>query len=123
MRKILYSLLITIFCFPVFGQQNQEKAENYIKQIDGRLDKAKEAIDKECISPETSEKPITWYLKGYIYAEIAKSEVLRKLSANPAHESLQAIKQCKKLDVNNIFESDCINVLFEIATLFYDQGY
>jgi hypothetical protein len=122
MKILTFTISILFFGLTIFAQQNQEKAENFIKQIDGRLDKAKEAIDKECIAPETSEKAITWYLKGYIYAEIAKSEVLRKLCVNPAYESLQAIKQCKKLDNANIFESDCINVLFEIATLFYDQG-
>ncbi|MBN2683370.1 MAG: hypothetical protein JXR58_12745 [Bacteroidales bacterium] len=122
MKTFLLLFSILLFTINGFCQQNQEKAENYIKQIDGRLDKAKEAIDKDCLAPETASKPVTWYLKGYIYAEIAKSEVLKKLSPNPAYESLQAIRQCKKLDAENNFESDCINVLFEIATLFYDKG-
>lgn len=122
MKIILFLLLFLPLSASVFCQQNQEEAENFIKQIDGRLDKAKEAIDKECLAPETASDPMTWYLKGYIYGEIAKSQVYAALSSNPANESLEAIKQCKKLDENGKFESDCINVLFEIATLFYDRG-
>lgn len=120
--KLFNLTIFLLLSFTLWAQINKDEAENYIKQIEGKLDKAKEAIDLECIDEVKSQDPMTWYLKSYIYSELAKSEVYKGLCENPGKEALEAVKQCKKLDEQDKFGSDCINVLFVVATLFYDEG-
>jgi tetratricopeptide (TPR) repeat protein len=98
------------------------KGENFIKQIEGKIDKAKLSIDKTCADINGSKNAENWYLKGYVYVDLAKSEVYAKLAPNAAIDALKAIEKCKELDVDKKFESDCINLLFELSTLFYNKG-
>ncbi|MFH2094865.1 MAG: hypothetical protein ABIJ16_04120, partial [Bacteroidota bacterium] len=97
-------------------------AEDYIQQIEGKLDKAKIAIDKDCNNPQKANNAQVWYLKGYIYAEIGKSAVYNNLCDNCGLTALEAIQKCQRLDTENKFYSECFNVLFEIGTMFYDQA-
>ena len=98
------------------------KGENYIKQIEGKIDKAKISIDKSCADINGSKSAENWYLKGYVYVELAKSAVYKNSVPNAAKEALKAIVKCKDLDVERKFESDCINLLFDLSTMFYDNG-
>lgn len=101
---------------------NVSKGEAYIKQIEGKLDKAKISIDKSCADINGSKSAENWYLKGYVYVDLAKSEVYKKLAPNAAKDALKAIEKCKTLDIEKKFESDCINLLFDLSTMFYNQG-
>ncbi|HBS87673.1 MAG: hypothetical protein A2W91_15530 [Bacteroidetes bacterium GWF2_38_335] len=122
MKYFITGLFLVIFLQINFAQDHKTDAENYIKQIEGKLDKAKASIDAECAGPNGETDPQLWYLKGYIYAEIAKSKVYQGIATEPGVTSLQAIQKCYKLDTDRKYLSDCINVLFEIATMFYDEG-
>ncbi len=123
MKKfIIFNILIFFVLQLSFSQSKSNIADNYISQIAGKLDKAKEAIDKDCIDIKKKAEAETWYLKGYIYTEIAKTEVYKSLCNNPSFDALDAIKKCKQLDSENILYSECLNVLFDISTIFYDKG-
>ncbi|MGQ9847843.1 MAG: tetratricopeptide repeat protein, partial [Bacteroidales bacterium] len=63
-----------------------------------------------------------WYLKGYVYTELAKSQVYKKLAPNAEFEALEAVKKSKELDTKKKFESDRINLLFDLSTLFYNKA-
>lgn len=119
-KNLLFILLFLASFHLLYSQENI--ADNYINQIDGKLDKAKTAIDRDCLDAVKSKNAETWYLRAYIYSEISKSVVYTNLSNNPAEVSLEAIKKCKQLDIENKFYSECLNVLFEISTIFYDKG-
>lgn len=96
--------------------------ENYIKQIEGKLDVAKERIDRECVAEETANDPLTWYLKAYIYTEIAKSAVYKNLSPDASIVALDAIKKHLELDRDRKYYSESVNVLLELTPMFYNSG-
>ncbi|GAB4302916.1 MAG: hypothetical protein Kow0068_25430 [Marinilabiliales bacterium] len=108
------------YCLTIFSQENL--GEQYIQQINGKLDLAKKQIDTDLSNPSKSGDPQTWYLAGYIYAEISKSEVYAALCDNPANTALKAIQKCIKLDTEGKYFSDCLNVLFQIGNVFYDKA-
>jgi hypothetical protein len=115
-----------VFAFKLVNAQptttTANKGENFIKQIEGKLDKAKISIDKSCADINGSKSAENWYLKGYVYVDLAKSEVYKKLAPDAAKDALKAVEKCKELDVEKKFESDCINLLFELSTMFYNKG-
>ena len=124
--KSLGLIVILLLFFSAFvdaqSATTPNKGENFIKQIEGKLDKAKISIDKTCNDPNGSKVAENWYLKGYVYTELAKSAVYSKLAPNAAKDALTAIEKCKQLDVEKKFQSDCINLLFDLSTMFYNQG-
>ena len=115
-------ILTSNFLFPQTTTTTPSKGETFIKQIDGKLDKAKLSIDKSCADINGSKSAENWYLKGYVYVDLAKSEVYKKLAPNAAKDALTAIEKCKELDIEKKFESDCINLLSDLSTMFYNQG-
>lgn len=116
---VFFSLLLNIS----FGQDTASNpGENYIKQIEGMLDLAKENIDRDCVAEKTANDPLTWYLKAYIYTEIAKSEVYRQLSPDASEVALGAIKKHLELDKERKYYSESVNVLLELAPIFYNSG-
>ncbi|PKP22723.1 MAG: hypothetical protein CVU05_02795 [Bacteroidetes bacterium HGW-Bacteroidetes-21] len=121
MMRILISILLISIATVLYGQ-NTSKGEDYIKQIEGKLDKAKISIDKTLATPEGKLSAENWYLKGYVCTELAKSEVFKASYPNAAIEALSAIQKSRELDQTNAFLPECINVLFDLSTLFYNQG-
>lgn len=113
------------FCFLFLGavsQQKEEPGELFIKQIEGKLDKAKIQVDRLCSDPATSADQENWYLKAYVYTQLAKSEVYKNIATNPEREALAAIKKSKELDKKRKLESERINVLFDLGAIFYNKG-
>ena len=122
MKKLLYLSLLVLLLNEVFSQNKpSNKGENFIQQLYGKLDKAKEQVDKLTTDPSTSNSSENWYLKAYVYKELAKSAVFKKLAPNAEFESLEAVKKSKELDRKKL-ESERINVLFELSTIFYNNA-
>lgn len=130
LTRLLNFIRLIIVFFGIFFSGNlfaqqltpSTRGENFIKQIEGKLDKAKLQVDKICSGINGSSSAENWFLKGYVYNELSKSEVFKKTAPEADIESLNAIDKCKKLDIENKFVSDCINVLFELSTNFYNKG-
>jgi len=120
------SLLFTLIAYSglLFAQPEKipNKGESFIKQIEGKLDKAKVAIDKQCLDINGSKSAENFYIKGYVYTEIAKSAIYKNSVPNANTDALVAIKKCKELDIEKKYTSDCINVLFELSSMFYNDG-
>jgi len=116
--------LLTFSSFSIYSQPETtpNRGENFIKQIEGKIDKAKISIDKTCSDINGSKSAENWFLKGYVYTELSKSEIYKKTIPNAARDALTAIEKCKELDIEKKFNSDCINVLFDLSTMFYNQG-
>ncbi len=127
-RITLLKFYITglLFCWMqiILYSQNKpsNKGENFIQQIEGKLDKAKIQVDKLTTDPTTSQNAENWYLKAYVYTEMAKSVVYKKLAPNAEFEALEAVKKSKELDKRKILESERINVLFDLSTIFYNKA-
>lgn len=122
--KKLFILFIILLNLGYLNAQNKatSKGENFIQQIEGKLDKAKAQVDKQCADIEGSKNAENWYLKAYVYNELAKSQVYKKLAPNAEFEALEAVKKSKELDTKKKFESDRINLLFDLSTLFYNKA-
>ncbi|MCX7954503.1 MAG: hypothetical protein N3A01_04850 [Bacteroidales bacterium] len=120
--KIFITLYFCYFTYIFFGQQKLEPGEAFIKQIEGKLDRAKIQVDKLCSDPATSGDQENWYLKAYVYTQLAKSEVYKSIVINPEREALLAVKKSKELDKKRKLESERINVLFDLGTIFYNKG-
>lgn len=119
---LLIAICSFIFFFSVAQNKPANRGENFIQQIEGKLDKAKIQVDKLTTDAATNQSAESWYLKGYVYTELAKSAVYKKTVPNAELEALEAIKKSKELDRGKKFESDRINVLFDLSTIFYNKA-
>lgn len=123
MKNILLFFIATLsFCYINAQNKGTSKGENFIQQIEGKLDKAKVQVDKQCADIEGSKNAENWYLKAYVYNELAKSQVYKKIAPNAEFDALEAVKKSKELDTKKKFESDRINLLFDLSTLFYNKA-
>ncbi|MCX7862821.1 MAG: hypothetical protein N2449_07480 [Bacteroidales bacterium] len=118
---IVLFFLIVFHAFIVAQNKPTSRGEAFIQQIEGKLDKAKIQVDKLTSDPTTNQSAENWYLKGYVYTEIAKSAVYKKNVPNAEFEAFDAIKKSKELDRKK-FESERINVLFDLSTIFYNKA-
>lgn len=103
-------------------EKTPNRGENFIKQIEGKIDKAKISVDKLCADVNGSKNAENWYLKGYIYTELAKSAIYKSTVPNAPKDALIAIEKCKELDTDKKLTADCINVLFDLSSMFYNNG-
>ncbi len=115
-KTFLLLVFITISLFAL--SQNKDA----LKLIEGRLTDAKITVDKMCSNPQTKNDAQSWYLKAYVYTEIAKSEVYNNLVKFPGKEALEAVAKCKELDTDNKYYSDIVNVCLDLGPTLYNKG-
>ncbi|GAB4127865.1 MAG: hypothetical protein OHK0045_17430 [Raineya sp.] len=94
--SILLSLCL-LFAYPAL------QAQVGIAQVnlqDGKLDKAKEAIDKALKNEKDAQKSKTWFVKGEVYSAIAGSPIpaYATLDKNAAQTALAAYKKAMELE-------------------------
>ncbi len=112
-------LLLLLFVFFILSINAQDADKLLIK---GKMSEAKAKVDSDVKNPELSKNPKTWYLRAYVYNEIAKSEVYSKLDATPEQKALDAAKKCKALDVDKKYDADLLSVLLELSPTIYNKG-
>jgi len=120
--KLITGIVVLFLIASSVMSQKPNIGEEYIKQIEGKLDKAKISIDKTLLSPEGKKSAENWYLKGYICLQLAKSDIFKK--SNPAADvdALNAIIKSRELDMENKYLPECINALYELSSMFYNKG-
>ncbi len=116
MKTKIFVFIITLLSINIFSQNDN------IKAIEGKLDQAKIRVDKEIEDPQLNNKAETWYIRAYVYNEIAKSQVYGNLEKFPEEKTIQATKKCKELDLDNSFYSKIISVLLELGPSIYNKG-
>ena len=125
MKKLIILFLIFFsFTQNIFSQNDISKNDlkKELELIEGDLMKARIRVDKFCTNPSSSSKASSWYLKGYVYTEISKSEVFSSQVSQPAKTALEAIKKAKELDKQKLFYSEIINVFFDLTPLLYNKA-
>lgn len=123
MKKIALLLGLSMILSLGFAQSfERTSAYNYNK--DGKLDKAKEAIDKACVHPKTMNDPKTWLYKGIIYYNIASNPLpmYKDLDANAATVSFDALMKAKELDVKTKNTKDINAYMQSLVNVFYSEG-
>jgi tetratricopeptide (TPR) repeat protein len=94
-----------LICFLGFGIANPIQAQVGSAMLNleqGKLDKAKEAIDKALQNEKDAQKSKTWFVKGEVYSAIAQSPIpnFANLDKNAARTALQAYRKAMELEPN-----------------------
>lgn len=123
MRKIAFSVLMVMTVIVANAQSSMVvSAFNYLKY--GKLDKAKEAIDKAILNPKTMEEPKTWYYYGNIYLSIqlTEDEKYKALDPDALEKAYDGYQKALKLDVDKEFTNDINDRILVCAEQFYNKG-
>lgn len=123
MKKIALLLGLSLIISMSFAQ-NFERTSAYNYNRDGKLDKAKESIDKASVHPKTSIDAKTWLYKGMIYYNIAQSPLpaYNELDTNAAKVAYEALVKAKELDVKGKLTKDIDLNLGNLVNVFYQKG-
>jgi tetratricopeptide (TPR) repeat protein len=99
MKLFLFASLLLFSSATVFAQ-NDAVTNAFFYQKDGKLDKAKEEIDKAVLNDKTKDKAKTWFFKGTIYQDIAIAEKpeMKALSSDPLREAFLSYRKTMTLD-------------------------
>lgn len=94
--KTLLFTLIAITCYSYSFAQNPGSAK--ISLDEGKLDKAKEAIDKAMLNEKHTVKAKTWLTRGLIYSTIANTpkELLSKMNVSAENADEIALESFNK---------------------------
>ena len=99
MKKAFLAAALLLSSASAFAQ-NDAVTSAFFYQKDGKLDKAKEEIDKAIANDKTADKAKTWFFKGTIYQDIAQSPLpaYQKLDALATQHAYDAYKKAMTLD-------------------------
>jgi tetratricopeptide (TPR) repeat protein len=123
MRKIAFSVLMVMAVIVANAQSSVVvSAFNYLKY--GKLDKAKEAIDKAILNPKTMEEPKTWYYYGNIYLSIqlTEDEKYKALDPDALEKAYDGYQKALKLDTDKEYTNDINDRILVCAEQFYNKG-
>ncbi len=123
MKKLVLLTLLFFTATIGFSQKNQVvSAFNYHKS--GKLDKAKEAIDKASVHPKTISMAKTWYYRGNIYIDIYNStnEEYKKLDPDALNVSYAAYQKALELDEKKNYYVEILARMPMVGESFFNYG-
>lgn len=123
MKKTILTMLIMLISIVMIGQVNERtSAFNY--QRYGKLDLAKEAIDKAAQHEKTIMDPKTWFYRGNIYYDIAVSldPKYSNLDPDPFGVAYQSYQKATELDTKGEFKLDIVKYSIAIGEGYYNKG-
>lgn len=123
MKKII-AILVALFCISGIYAQKFEVQNAISYQKSGKLDKAKESIDKACEHHKSNALAKTWFYKGVIYMSIGDSQIeaFMNLSEDPYNESFTAFKKAQELDEKGSYEGEIAQNFAYLAQQYYNKG-
>ena len=124
MKKIALLLVFSMVLSMGLFAQGFERTSAYNYNKDGKLDKAKLAIDKACAHEKTMGDPKTWLYKGMIYYNIASNPLpmYKDLDPNAAQVAYEALEKAKELDVKGKSTKDINAYMGNLVNVFYTEG-
>ncbi len=121
---VMLVFLIKFACFSlpkVYGQALMiDRAYTLLKE--GQLQESQQAIDIAANHPSTSEDARMWYLKSFIYKELAALNTDKSLTNNYHEISLQAAFKCLESDQSSQYEGDCQAIIKYNYTAYLNQA-
>jgi tetratricopeptide (TPR) repeat protein len=95
-----YSICIVLCLLFIFDKLHAQVGAAQVSLQDGKLDKAKEAIDKALKNEKDAQKSKTWFVKGEVYSMIASSPIpaYANLDKNAAQTAYEAYKKAMELE-------------------------
>lgn len=117
--SIMCIMLIGIFSSKALGQVLMvDKAYALLKE--GQLEKSRQAIDIATEHSSTSNDPRAWYLKSFIYKEIASVDSIHASELRAS--SIQSAQKCMALDPAKQFAKDCQTIITFIYTDYLNEA-
>jgi Tfp pilus assembly protein PilF len=123
MKKIVLLTLLFFTAATGFSQKNMVvSAFNYHKS--GKLDKAKDAIDKATVHPKSISMAKTWYYRGNIYIDIYRStnEEYKKLDPDALNVAYDAYQKALELDEKKTFYVEILARMPMVGESFFNYG-
>lgn len=123
MKSTLLTMLIMLTTIVMIGQTSERtSAFNY--QRYGKLDLAKEAIDKAAQNEKTIGDAKTWFYRGNIYYDIAVSNEpkFQALDPDPFAVAYESYMTAQKLDEKGEFKLEIFKYTNAIGEGYYNKG-
>jgi len=123
MRKLLILTLGLFLFIGAYSQPNMRTtAFNHLRY--GKLDKAKEAIDKAIEHPKTINDERTWFFYGNIYLAIHLSDeaAYKELDANALDKAYNAYKKALEFDAKGSNTEEINERLVVCAEQYFNRG-
>jgi len=124
MKRVLVLLLSVLMLSSMAFSQKNNTVSAYNTWKKGKLDKAKEYIDKAAVNEKTMADPKTWCYRGHIYFDIAISLIpaYKELDSNPLDVAHESYLNCIKFDSKNRWTDEAKSRLPEIAKKYFNFG-
>lgn len=121
-RLGLFLVFVFITGIAIGQRNNRTSAFNYLRN--GKLDRAKEFIDKTIEHPTTKEDAKAWFYRGNIYLSIHMSDIpeYKALDDNALETALEAYQKAQEYDKSKEFYTDILTNLFVISEQYYILG-
>lgn len=123
MKKLVLLVVLALSFNLIYAQKNNRtSAFNYLKN--GKLDKAKEYIDKTVENPQTINDAKSWFYRGNIYLAIHMSELpaYKALDEKALDKALEAYAKAQELDTKKEFFTDIFTNLYVVGEQYYNAG-
>ncbi len=120
--SVLVALLVMATLVASAQKKTRTTAYNYLRK--GKLDKAKENIDKAVEHEDTKNDAKTWFYYGNTYVQIATSqdEKYKSLDTSALDKAYDAYKKVLELDTKGDFKTKTMQDISVIANNYYTQG-
>ena len=123
MKRIIVLILLVASVTTVNAQKrNRTSAFNYHRN--GKLDKAKEYIDKALDHEQTMNDARTWYYAGNIYLDIYRSDdpEVKNLDKNALDKSYNAYMKTLELDEDKEYFNELIPRILLVGEEYFNKG-
>jgi tetratricopeptide (TPR) repeat protein len=123
MKKAILTVVIMLVAIVMSGQTSERtSAYNYHKY--GKLDKAKESIDKAAQHEKTIMDAKTWFYRGNIYYDIAinPDSNVRNLDPDPFRVAFDSYMKAKELDTKGEFTAEINKFTAAVGEGYYNNG-
>lgn len=123
MKKIGLIIFFVAFVFTTYSQKNVVVTA-FMQKKNGKLDKAKEAIDKAVLHEKTMNDPKAWYYRGNIYIDIytTEEEKYKDLDSDALNKAYESYLKALEYDTKNQYKIDIYNNMPFLAQSFFNEG-
>jgi len=124
MKKITLLAVLFLSVIMIANAQNSVRttAYNYLKK--GKLDKAKENIDKAVEHEKTMTDAKTWLYYGNTYIQIAttQDEAYKALDSDALNKAFEGYQKCMEYDEKGSYKIQVLQDMVVISNNFYAKG-
>lgn len=124
MKKITLLAVLFLSVIMIANAQNSVRttAYNYLRK--GKLDQAKENIDKAVEHEKTMNDAKTWLYYGNTYIQIAttQDEAYKNLDSEALNKAFEGYKKCMELDEKGTYKIQVLQDMVIISNNYYAKG-